>query len=231
LASALQVHPRTARRLLLRLEADGYIEQIFDSPRWYRATLRLAALGCQVVAHAQLPRAAVPYVAELHSTTGAAAHLFIPSYAGVACTVHCDESSPEAPPAPALRELLPAHATAPGKLLLAFRQPWRDSVLARRPLRDADATITAPAEIEQAMSEIGRRGYAIEKDEHRRGLLAIAAPVFVREDVPAALALSTTQRGAGTHLVGWLIDSVVNTAAALSGALRPSADAAGDRDA
>jgi DNA-binding IclR family transcriptional regulator len=68
-ATTLQIHPRTARRLLLRLAADGYIEQTFDSRRRYRATLRLAALGCQVIAHAELPRIAAPYVAELHTAT------------------------------------------------------------------------------------------------------------------------------------------------------------------
>ena len=49
--------------MLLRLAADGYIEQTFDSRRRYRATLRLAALGCQVIAHAELPRIAAPHVA------------------------------------------------------------------------------------------------------------------------------------------------------------------------
>jgi DNA-binding IclR family transcriptional regulator len=115
-AAALQVHPRTARRLLYRLAADGYIEQTLDSRRRYSATLRLAALGSQVIAHAQLPRVAALFVTLLHSTTGATAHLFIPSYGGVACVVHRDELCPEDAPAPALRELLPAHATAPGKL-------------------------------------------------------------------------------------------------------------------
>jgi DNA-binding IclR family transcriptional regulator len=228
-AAALQVHPRTARRLLIRLAADGYIEQTFDSRRCYRATLRLAALGCRVIAHAQLPRAAAPYVALLHSTTGTAAHLFIPSYDGVACAVHCDGACTEGPPAPALRELLPAHATAPGKLLLAFRQRWRDSILARPLRRYTDATMTTREEVERSATEIRARGYAIEKDEHRRAMLAIAAPVFVGGDVPAALALSTPQRGAGKHLVDWLVDSVVTTSVALSAAIDGSEDADDER--
>ena len=223
-AAALQVHPRTARRLLLRLAADGYIEQTFDSRRRYRATLRLASLGCQVIAHAHLPRTAAPFVALLHSTTDATAHLFIPSYTGVACVVHCDGRCSDAPPARALRELLPAHATAPGKLLLAFREAWRNSVLERGLRRYTDATITAPDGIERAATEIRARGYAIEKDEYRDGLLSIAAPVFVRGDVPATLALSTPQRGAGKHLVDWLIDSVATTAATLSHAFNEAED-------
>ena len=110
--SALQIHVRTARRLLARLAADGYIEQTFDDRRRYRATLRLAALGAQVIAHAQLPRIATPFVANLHAQTGIAAHLIIPSYHCVACIVHCHAHHKHAPPEPMLRELLPAHATA-----------------------------------------------------------------------------------------------------------------------
>jgi DNA-binding IclR family transcriptional regulator len=128
-AATLQIHPRTARRLLVSLAADGYIEQTLDSRRRYRSTLWLAALGAQVVANAEMTRAATPIVAELHARTGAAAHLVVPSYSSVVCVVHRDASHSEAP-TPALRELLPAHATAPGKVLLAHRQRWRDSVLA-----------------------------------------------------------------------------------------------------
>jgi DNA-binding IclR family transcriptional regulator len=193
-AAALQIHPRTARRLLLRLAADGYIEQTFDSRRRYRATLRLAALGCQVVAHAELPRVAAPHVAELHATTGAVAHLMIPSYRGVACVVHCDDPYARQPPQPRLRELLPAHATAAGKVLLAFRQPWRDSVLAGGLPRYSERTITAPRDIERAATQIRTRGYAIDDGEYRSATHGIAAPVLVRGDVPAALAVSGVRR-------------------------------------
>ena len=54
----------------------------------------------------------------------------IPSYRGVACVLHCDDAGPQHLAQPMLRELLPAHASAAGKVLLAFRQPWRDSILA-----------------------------------------------------------------------------------------------------
>jgi DNA-binding IclR family transcriptional regulator len=217
-ATALQIHPRTARRLLVRLAADGYIEQTFDSRRRYRATLRLAALGCQVIAHAELPRIAAPHVAELHATTCAVAHLMIPSYRGVACVVHCDDTFARRPD-PMLRELLPAHATAAGKVLLAFRQPWRDSVLARPLRRYTGGTITSARDIERAAAEIRERGYAVDEGEYRSETLGIAAPIFVRGDVPAALALSSLQRD-GVHVVDALIERVVTAAVALTLALK-----------
>jgi DNA-binding IclR family transcriptional regulator len=230
-AAALEIHPRTARRLLLRLAADGYVEQTCDSRRRYRATLRLAALGCQVIAHAELPRVAAPHVAELHATSGAVAHLLIPSYRGVACVVHSDDACARQPPEPMLRELLPAHATAAGKVLLAFRQPWRDSVLAEPLRRYTEATITAPADIERAAMQIRARGYAIDDGEYRSETLGIAAPVSVRGQVPAALALSRPRPHGVADLVDALIERVVTAAAALTFALKQPELASDDHPA
>jgi DNA-binding IclR family transcriptional regulator len=222
-AAALQIHPRTARRMLLRLAADGYIEQTFDSRRRYRATLRLAALGCQVIAHAELARIAAPHVAELHTTTAAAAHLMIPSYRGVACVLHCDDPCGQQVARPMLRELLPAHATAAGKVLLAFRQPWRDSVLAGGLRRYTERTITEPFDFERAATEIRSHGYAIDDGEYRSGTLGIAAPVFIGDDVRAALALARRRDGVA-DVVDALVERVVAAAAALTLALkRPEA--------
>ena len=176
LAATLQIHPRTARRLLQRLEADGYIEQSFDSRRRYRATLRVAALGSQVIAHHKPPRVAARYVAELRAATGAVAHLFIPSYRGVVCAVHCDDRAATSRPEPALRELVPAHATAAGKVLLAFRQRWRDSVLTQPLPRYTDTTITSALQLDRAATDTRARGYAVDDGEHEDGALWIAAP-------------------------------------------------------
>jgi DNA-binding IclR family transcriptional regulator len=216
-AASLQIHPRTARRLLLRLAADGYVEQTFDNRRRYRATLRVAAVGCQVIAHARLPRVAAPYVAQLYATTGAVSHLFIPSYRGVACVLHCDGSRRGHCPEPMLRELLPAHATAAGKVLLAFRQPWRDSVLANALPRYTDATVTSRLDIERDATHTRARGYAINDGEYQRGVLGIAAPVFVGGEVPAALVLSGPRRD--RDLVDALRERLMSSAAALTLAL------------
>ena len=218
-AAALQIHPARPDDYSVRLAADGYIEQTFDTRRRYRATLRLAALGCQVIAHAELPRIAAAYVAELHATTGGVSHLIIPSYRGVACLVHGDERRESRAPEPMLRELVPAHATAAGKVLLAFRQPWRDSVLARPLRRYTERTMTSPRDIERAGTEIRARGYAIDDGEYRPETLGLAAPVFVRDEVPAALALSSPRQDGVAQLVDAPIERVVAAAAALTLAL------------
>ena len=221
LADALQIHVRTARRLLLRLAADGYVEQTFDDRRRYRATLRLAALGAQLVAHAHLPHIATPFIANLQAQTTATAHLIIPSYQSAACVVHRDDQAAHGPPGPMLRELLPAHATAGGKVLLAHRHRWRHSILARPLARHTDRTITNPAELERVATEIRTRGYAVDERECHPRIIAIAAPIFSGADnVPAAVAISTTADDALPRR-DTLLQQVVQTAEAITRALEP----------
>lgn len=227
-ADALQIHVRTARRLLLRLAADGYIEQTYDDRRRYRATLRLAALGAQIIAHAELPHLAIPSIANLHAQTGATAHLIIPSYRCVACVVHCAGQRDHGPPEPMLRELLPAHATAAGKLLLAHREAWRNSVLARPLERHTEHTITSAAELELAAAEIRAQGFAVDEREYHPRVTAVAAPIRLADEVPAAVAITLTA-GDSVHSRETVIQYVTQTGAAITRALQPSRHVAHDQ--
>jgi DNA-binding IclR family transcriptional regulator len=188
LAAALQVHPRTARRLLARLVDDGWVSRSDGRRRTYAPTLRIVALAAQLAVRSPLARAAAPVVSRLHEETGAVAHLAIPSYTSALCLVH-RAGGPEA--RPQLRELMPAHATASGKVLLAYREPWRESVLATPLERRTPRTVIDPVALRAEGAAIRARGYAIEEDEFIEGGAAIAAPVHDTDDsVPAALALS-----------------------------------------
>ena len=124
------VHVRTARRVLKRLESEGYVMLSDDRRRRYRPTMRVVALAGQVVERAELTLTAVPHVtrAARASSDGAAT---------CACRATCSRSASSTTPAtcgsgcrPHLRELVPCHCTAAGKALLAWREGWREAVLA-----------------------------------------------------------------------------------------------------
>src|SRR5215207_5744994 len=53
LADGLGVHVRTARRILKRLESEGYVSVSGDRRRRYRPTMRVVALAGQVVQRAE----------------------------------------------------------------------------------------------------------------------------------------------------------------------------------
>jgi IclR family acetate operon transcriptional repressor len=218
LAASMQLHPRTARRLLGNLLAEDYVTQVGDARGRYRPTMRLAALGRQIVRHADMPWTAAPWTMALRAHTGLPAHLWVPSYDSVICLVHADRGPASAAPEPQLRELLPAHASAPGKALLAHRNAWRTSLLARPLARHTDFTLTDPDELSAQLDRIRAEGYATDRGEHRTDVATIAAPVIMADQAVAALGLTLTV-GVLAAASQSLSRRVTDSASALSAAL------------
>jgi DNA-binding IclR family transcriptional regulator len=188
LAAAMGAHPRTARRVLARLTEEGYLTRDDDARRKYQPTMRLVALAAQVIENSTMARRARPYVTLLHERTGVAAHLVVPSYQQVVCLVHCADAEHDA--APRMRELVPAHATAGGKVLLAWRELWRESLLGRPLERYTDRTITDTYTLRGALDGVRVTGRATEDGEYEKGVRAIAAPVLVAGEAVGALCVS-----------------------------------------
>lgn len=80
LADGLGVHVRTARRVLRRLESEGYVNMSKGRRRRYHPTMHVVALAGQVVDRAELPKTAQPHVTDLREELGLGTHLCVPSY-------------------------------------------------------------------------------------------------------------------------------------------------------
>lgn len=173
-ADALRVDARTARRLLNRLANDGWVVRIDGRVRTYTLSLRVVALASQFVERSPLTQAAVAAVAALHERTGGVAHVTVPSYRSVLCLAHCADDCPSRPHT---GELIPAHATAAGKVLLAHRTPWRESVLERPLERVTERTIVDPDAVRSQCDVVLEQGFAFDDGEYGAGLQTIAAPV------------------------------------------------------
>jgi DNA-binding IclR family transcriptional regulator len=187
-AGALQVHPRTARRLLNRLVADGWLTRSDERRRLYSPTMRIVALAAHLAERDPLANAARGPVTRVHEETGCVAHLAIPSYRSVLCLVH---RAGEPDVRPLLRELMPAHAIASGKVLLAHRAPWRESLLREELEPVTRRTVVAAGAVQAMAGEVLERGYATEDEELAAGWRGVAVPVRdARGDVAAALGLT-----------------------------------------
>jgi DNA-binding IclR family transcriptional regulator len=191
LAEALHAHPRTVRRVLAQLLEDEYVTVTDDGRRMYAPTMRLVALAGQIVDGSPLTRRGRPYVALAQERIGATAHLLVPSYTAVLCLAHCAARDEDV--RPRLRELVPAHCTAGGKVLLAWRDRWRESLLTR-PLEQVTArTVTNARVLRDQLDRVRREGYATEDGEVQPEVRAVAAAV--RTDGEAVAALSVSGRG------------------------------------
>jgi len=188
LAAAMQAHPRTVRRLMTRLEHEDYVTSRGGTRRMYEPTMRIVAIAGQVVDNSPLARRARPYVTLLCEQSRATAHLAVPSYQSVLCLVHESRGTAEA--RPHLRELVPAHCTAGGKALLAWRERWRESVLATSLHPYTDRTIVDPAELRRMLDASRKQGFAVEDGEYQARVRAVAAPVWIEGEAVAALTAS-----------------------------------------
>ncbi len=164
LAAALQIHPRTSRRLLSRLTQDGWLAHSDRRARTYAPTMRIAPLAALVVQRDAVVELATPHVRAVSAELGGPAHLMIPSYRWMLCILHDDGTGPRA----GLHELVPCHATASGKALLGCWSEWRASVL---------SSVADPRAVLEDVAATMVRGYATEDGEWREGERAVAAPV------------------------------------------------------
>jgi IclR family KDG regulon transcriptional repressor len=212
-AEVLRVDARTARRLLNRLTDEGWLVRTEGRVRTYTLSLRLVALAAHFLERSTLTRAATSAVRALHESTGGVAHLTVPSYRSVLCVAQRAEGPH---PRPYFRELIPAHASAGGKVLLAHRQPWRESVLELPLERVTDRTVVDPDAVRSQCEATLAQGFAFEDGEYRDGLQGVAVPVPDGSgDVMAAIALT----GPPELDVAGKVDAVAEAAGALALAL------------
>jgi DNA-binding IclR family transcriptional regulator len=216
-AEALHVHPRTARRLLSRLAEDGWLTCSADTRRVYAPTLRVVALAGHVLDRSALAETSRRFVSGLREETGEPVHLMIPAYRWALCVVHAEDDEPVRPQ---LREVVPCHATATGKILLGHRPAWRESVLAGPLPRLTRRTLTDVQALRRETDAAFARGYATEDGEFRAGSRAVAAPVFDRSGEAVAALGTAVAPGAAIDPPA---ERVVAAARELSRALRNGA--------
>ena len=224
LADGLGVHVRTARRVLKRLESEGYVALSDGRRRRYRPTMRVVALAGQVVERAELTQVAVPHVSALRERLGRGCHLCVPSYLSALCLVHA-AGDVGSGCRPHLRELVPCHCTAAGKALLAWRESWREAVLAEPLESFTDRTSTGPESLRRELGRTVARGYAVEDREYEPDTRGLAAPVFGEDgEAVAALAVIAPMADLPADRYGEFGDALMAATAALSSELGHAAE-------
>jgi DNA-binding IclR family transcriptional regulator len=188
LAEAIGAQPRTVRRVLGRLVEDEYVMCSGDRHRIYQPTMRLVAMAAQLLDRSPFAQQAGPYVALLLERTGATAQLVMPSYESVFCVIDC--IGPGEVPRPQLGQLTAAHCTAGGKVLLARRERWRESLLAAPLARLTEHTVTDPRALRRQLETVRDLGYAVDDRESDPDTYGVAAAVWLAGSVQAALVVS-----------------------------------------
>jgi DNA-binding IclR family transcriptional regulator len=167
------INPSTVSRLLATLARAGYVDHVPETGR-YRLGLRLLELGNLVVARLDLREVARLHLEALAGETGETATLSAPAERD-AVTVDFVQSRSSVQSVARLGRPSVSHATAAGKVLLAFGKP----TFPPGPLPAfTERTITSRRKLAVEIERVRRRGWAEAAEEREHDLSAIAAPVF-----------------------------------------------------
>jgi DNA-binding IclR family transcriptional regulator len=172
IARRIRVNPSTASRLLATLESARLVRHVPGGG--YRLGLRLLELGNAALAGVDLRAAARSHLEALVDETGETATLSVPGDRD-AVTVDFVQSASSVQSVARLGRPSVAHATATGKVLLAFG----DVVLPSGSLqRFTRRTVTDRARLAAEIERVRGQGWAEAAGERERDLNAVAAPVF-----------------------------------------------------
>ena len=175
LAGAVDLPKTTTHGLLRTLLSVGFVEQ---DPRTGRYSLGagLLGLGTHYLDANELRSRASNWADSLAARSGCAVRLGTPAGLQVVVVHHVFRPD-DSPQEMEVGALLPAHATAVGKVLLASRPAVARS-LTDVPL-DAltPRTVVDPAALLAELQATRARGWAEQRGEYRLGVAGIAAPV------------------------------------------------------
>lgn len=170
LARRTGVNASTVSRLLATLAAGGYVDQAANGR--YRLGVRLVQLGNRVLDRLDLRELAQPALRALVEATGETATLSVPGE-HEAVTVDFVRSPASVQGVAQVGRPSVAHATAAGKVMLAFG----DATLPPGPLRRYTArTIADPRTLAREIELVRRQGWATAVGEREDDLAAVAAP-------------------------------------------------------
>lgn len=178
LARLLNLNKSIVHRLVQTLVDNGFLEQNPETLR-YRIGSRAYEVGQNYVMATGLAEAALPVLRRMADEREINAYLGVLRGASVVYLLAVQSSGPiviRAKPG----SLAQVHATALGKILLAFH-PTPTTVLGDGPLvRLTPATVTDPAILLDQVTAIRRQGHVISDEENLPGVWAAGAPVVGR---------------------------------------------------
>ena len=168
----------STHRLLQTLTREGYVAQDGETTH-YRLSLKLLWLANSLVDGLGLDRLAQPHLEELAQATGQTIHMALLD-GNAAVYIQKIDTPGSIRMYSQVGRKVPFHCTGLGKAILAHLPPERiQEIFTAEGLPPHTAnTFTEPESLLEHLSLIRAQGYALDEEEHERGICCIAAPLF-----------------------------------------------------
>jgi len=177
LATRLELPPSTVHGLVRTLVAHGLVVQERGSNRYQLgpAVLRLGNVYLDTI---ELRSKAIPWAEDVARRTGLAVRTAVLLLDDVVI-IHHEPRPDGSRQMPEVGIVIPVHASALGKAMLAFLPEDEKRVLTSGDLRSMTGeTITSPDVLREQLEEIRSSGIAVEQDEAVIGESSLASPIF-----------------------------------------------------
>jgi DNA-binding IclR family transcriptional regulator len=178
IVAAVDLPKSTVHRLLKDLTELGYLNYNPETKKYF-GSLRLAALGAEVMSHFKLRDHVRPHLLDMHRETDHTTNMaIIDGNMGV----YLEKIESKDFGIKLFSEIgksFPLHCTGLGKALLAFSPDNTVTSLLKPPLEAmTDKTITDPWMFKRELALIREQGYALDNEEITRGIMCVASPIF-----------------------------------------------------
>ncbi|WBB54433.1 IclR family transcriptional regulator [Verrucosispora sp. WMMD573] len=217
IARAVEANVTTVHNFLATLVHEGYLAQE-RSRGPYTVGPRLLALANTIgVVHQELTSVALPWIERFRDQVDETLHLSV-LVGREATDILFIESSQSVRFTSSVGKRMPLHASAAGKILLAWRPPGDvDGLLDATLPAYTTETVTDRTELDQHLAEVRDRGYAVNLGELDPSVRCIAGPIRDRNgQVVAALSMSAPVFRFPDNSVHALQDLMARTVRAIS---------------
>lgn len=176
LSTRLDLAPSTTHGIVRTLVEHGMVVQERGSSR-YQLGPAVLRLGNVYLDTLELRSKAIPWAEDLARRTGLAVRTGVLLIDDVVI-IHHEPRPDGSRQMPEVGIVIPAHASALGKAILAFH-PEAERVVGDGELRSMTGeTLTSPDDVRRQLAEVRSSGIAREQDEAVLGEGAVASPVF-----------------------------------------------------
>jgi DNA-binding IclR family transcriptional regulator len=177
LAARLELAPSTTHGIVRTLVEHGMVVQERGSSR-YQLGPAVLRLGNVYLDTLELRSKSVPWAEDLARRTGLAVRTGVLLIDDVVI-IHHEPRPDGSRQMPEVGIVIPVHASALGKAMLAFSPEDEKRVLSVEALRSMTGeTVTSPDDLRRQLDDVRVSGVAVEQDEAVIGESALASPVF-----------------------------------------------------
>lgn len=212
----------STHRILKDLSQLGYIDYNAETKK-YSGSLKLAALGAEVMGHFRLRSHVRPYLMELHRDVGHTTNLGIRNGTVGVFADKIQSTDFSIKLFSEIGKTFPLHCTGMGKCLLAHSS---EELLSKLPGQAAlerftDRTITDRHQLQTQIESVREQGYAIDDEEITKGIICVAAPVFgFRKEVLGAISIAFLASLRNERSIDLEISAIKKYAGLISASLR-----------